>query len=247
MKISAAQTRPMKGDIQGNIAAHRALIDRAVADGVEFIVFPELSLTGYEPALARELAMDPGDTRLDVFQAVSDANRITIGVGVPTRNTGGICISLLFFQPHQARRAYSKSYLHPDEEPFFVRGRSSPHLRVNQTNIALAICYEISVPEHLEAALKSEPAIYVASVAKFVNGINKALERLSRVARDCSMPVLMTNCVGVSDGSPCAGKSSVWNDRGSLVGQLNDSDEGILAFDTETHEVIERVISADSR
>lgn len=242
MKICAAQTRPIKGDIQSNIANHKKLIDWAVADGVELIIFPELSLTGYEPTLAKELATDQGATRFDDFQAISDAHGITIGAGMPTKNEKGICISMLFFQPHKARRTYSKSYLHPDEEAVFVRGRSSPHLQVNQTNIALAICYEISVPEHLESALKSGPRIYVASVAKFVNGINKAIERLSKVAGDYSMPVLMSNCVGFSDGSPCAGKTSVWNHRGSLIGQLNDLDEGMLIFDTETHELIEKVI-----
>jgi predicted amidohydrolase len=56
------------------------------------------------------------------------------------------------------------------------------------------------------------------------------------------MIVLMANCIGFLDGGSCAGKTSVWNNEGSLIGQLNDSDEGILVFDTETHELIERVI-----
>jgi predicted amidohydrolase len=242
MKICAAQTRPIKGDIRGNIANHKKLIDRAVADGAGLIIFPELSLTGYEPTLAKELAVEQGDPRFDDFQAMSDADGITIGVGVPMKNEKGVCISMLLFQPHKARRAYSKSYLHPDEEAFFVRGRSSPHLRVKRTNVALAICYEISVPQHLESALKSGPGIYVASVAKFVTGITKAMERLSQVAGDWAMPVLMANCVGFSDGSPCAGKTSVWDNRGSLIGQLNDADEGVLIFDTETHELSEKVL-----
>jgi predicted amidohydrolase len=223
--------------MQGNLANHKKWIERAVADGVELIIFPELSLTGYEPPLAKELATDQDDPKLDDLQAMSDANGITIGVGVPTKHKTGICISLLLFQPHKARCIYSKSYLHPDEEAFFVPGWSSPHLQVNQTNIALAICYEISVPEHLESALKSGPGIYVA---KFVNGINKAIERLSSIARDGAMPVLMSNCVGFADGSQCAGKTSVWNNQGSLIGQLNESDEGMLIFDTDTHELIER-------
>jgi predicted amidohydrolase len=242
MKICAAQTRPIKGDIQANIDNHKKLIGLAVSDRADLVIFPELSLTGYEPALARELATDQGDSRFDDFQAISDTKQITIGVGVPTKSENGICICTLLFQPHQERRTYSKSHLHPDEEAFFVRGRSSPHLQVGQTTIALAICYEISVPEHLESALKFGPGIYVASVAKFVNGISKAIERLSSIARDCSMSVLMSNCVGFSDGNKCAGGTSVWDQGGSLIGQLNDSDEGMLVFDTETQEIIKRVI-----
>ena len=245
MKIGVAQTRPITGDIRANIANHKQWIERAVADGAELIIFPELSLTGYEPTLAKELATDQGDARFDCFQALSNANGITIGVGVPTTHETGIYISLLLFQPHRARHVYSKSYLHPDEEAFFVRGQSSPHLQVNQTTIALAICDEISVPEHLESALRSNPGMYVASVAKFINGIDKAIERLSSVARECSMPVLMSNCVGFADGGHCAGKTSVWNNRSALLGQLNDSDEGMLIFDTETQTLIERVAEVD--
>src|SRR5262245_2295899 len=227
MKIGISQTRPITGDVQGNIANHKQWIERAVADGVELIIFPELSLTGYEPTLAEDLATDEGDPRFDNFQALSDAHDITIGVGVPMKHEHGTCISLLLFQPHQARCVYAKSHLHPDKEAFFVRGRSTPHVRVKQTNVALAICYEISVPEHLESALGYGPGIYLTSVAKFVNGIDTALERLAQVAADCALPVVMANCVGVCDGGQCAGRTSVWNHRGSLLGQLNDADEGL--------------------
>ena len=242
MKNCAAQTRPIKGDIQSNIYNHKKVINLAVSSGAELIIFPELSLTGYEPELAKELATDQDDSRFDGFQAISDAEEITIGVGVPTKGEVGIYISMLLFQPHKGRRTYSKSYLHSDEEGFFVRGRSSPNIKVNQTNIALAICYEISVAEHLQSALEFGPEVYFASVAKFVNGVGKACERLSGIARDCSITVLMSNCVGISDGSQCAGRTSVWSKGGLLMAQLNDSDEGIIVFDTETHELIAKVI-----
>jgi predicted amidohydrolase len=238
MKICAAQTRPIRGDISANITIHEMLIHKAVARGAELIIFPELSLTGYEPTLAKELTVEKTDVRFDTFQTISNDSGITIGVGAPMKSERGVSISMLLFQPHEARSVYSKSYLHADEEPFFVPGHSSPHLRVQSTNVALAICYEISVAEHLTAALKLKPAIYFASVAKFVNGINKALERLSTIARDSSLPVLMSNCIGFSDGQQCGGHTSAWNSRGSIVGQLNDSDEGLLVFDTETQQLV---------
>lgn len=60
------------------------------------------------------------------------------------------------------------------------------------------------------------------------------------IRADCAMPVLMANCVGIADGSRCAGKTSVWNQCGSLIGQLNESDEGMLIFDTARQALIER-------
>ena len=56
MKIALVQARPVKGDIEANIAAHKRLIGLAVLNGADMIIFPELSITGYEPELANELA-----------------------------------------------------------------------------------------------------------------------------------------------------------------------------------------------
>ncbi|MBD0333132.1 MAG: carbon-nitrogen hydrolase family protein, partial [Chitinophagaceae bacterium] len=223
MKICVAQTRPVKGDIQCNIQNHKKLIVLAVSNGADTIIFPELSLTGYEPELSKELATNPDDSRFDDFQKISDTRQIIIGVGVPTKNTASTCISMVLFQPHKARQTYSKKYLHSDEEAFFVSGHSSIGLLGNKTNIALAICYELSVPEHAENAYKSGAEIYIASVAKSVDGVEKAIKRLSEIANKYSMTVFMSNSVGQSDGFECAGKSSIWNSKGLLVGQLNDT------------------------
>jgi predicted amidohydrolase len=54
MKIAVAQTRPIKGDISTNIKTHKKLIDLAISYKVDTIFFPELSITGYEPELAKE-------------------------------------------------------------------------------------------------------------------------------------------------------------------------------------------------
>lgn len=242
MKICVAQTRPVKGDIQRNIDNHKKLIDLAISNGADIVIFPELSLTGYEPKLAKELAMHQDDSRLDDFQKISDAKQITIGVGVPTKSRSGICISMVLFQPHQARQMYSKKYLHVDEEEFFISGQSFTDLRTDQTNIALSICYEISVPQHAEQAFKRGAEIYIASVVKFVNGGDKALKRLAGIAREYSMTVFMSNCVGQCDGEECAGKTSIWNKKGSVVGQLDDTNEGMLIFDPDTQELIERTL-----
>ncbi len=242
MKICVAQTRPIKGDIQSNIDNHKKLIDLAVSKGADIVIFPELSLTGYEPKLSKELATNQDDSRFADFQKIADTRQITIGVGVPTKNNTGICISMVLFQPHKARQTYSKKYLHPDEEEFFISGQSSIGLIGNKTNIALAICYELSVPEHAENAFKSGAEIYMASVVKSVNAVDKAIKRLSDIANKYSMTVLMSNCVGQSDGHECAGKTSIWNNKGLLVGQLNDTNEGIIIIDTDAQELIEKTI-----
>ncbi len=242
MKVCVAQTKPLKGDIQKNIEHHKMLINIAVSHGANMIIFPELSLTGYEPEISKELATTQNDSRFYDFQKISDSNDITIGVGVPTRNNAATSISMILFQPHAARQVYSKKYLHFDEEEFFISGENAACLIHNKNNIALSICYELSVPEHAENAHKNGANIYIASVAKFVNEIDKAVTRLSDIANTYSMTVLMSNCVGQSDGNQWAGKTSILNNKGALQAQLNDTNEGILIIDTDTQQVIMKMI-----
>ncbi|MGA1196974.1 MAG: carbon-nitrogen hydrolase family protein [Candidatus Latescibacterota bacterium] len=237
MKICVAQTKPVTGDIESNIEHHKKLIDLAILNGADTIIFPELSLTGYEPTLAKTLATHEDDSRFDDFQKIADTQAITIGVGVPLNVDVGICIGMVIFHPHEKRQVYSKKYLHADEMPFFVSGQNVTDFMAHKPNMALAICYELSVPEHAENAFRQDANVYIASVAKFKNGIEKAQQRLSEIAKRYSMTVLMSNCIGISDGGECAERTSVWQDDGKLVGQLDEVHEGILIFDTETQDM----------
>ena len=242
MRICVAQTRPVKGDVQSNIEKHKAFIDLATSNGADLVIFPELSVTSYEPELAKDLATDPDDRRFDELQRISDAKQVIIGVGVPTKNDAGVSISMVIFQPHEARQTYSKKYLHSDEEPFFTSGQSTVDLRGDGAKIAFAICYELSVPEHAENAFERGARIYIASAAKSAVGVARAVGRLSDIAAKYSMTVLMSNCVGRCDNFESAGRSSVWNDKGLLLGQLNDTEEGLLIINTNTQELIEKVL-----
>jgi predicted amidohydrolase len=237
MKICVAQTRPATGDIAANIEYHKTFIALAATNDADVIIFPELSLTGYEPSLAKELATEETDNRFDPFQQLSDTNQITIGVGVPITSTDGIHISMVLFQPNKPRQVNSKKYLHADEEPFFVSGNNISGLIINDTPVALAICYEISVPEHAENASKSGAQVYIASVAKTVKGVEKAWTGLSEIANKYGMTVLMSNSVGMCEDGECGGRSAAWNNKGSLLGELNDTEEGILILDTNKQTV----------
>ena len=236
MKICVAQTRAVKGNVGANIANHKNFVGLAVSHGAGMIVFPELSITGYEPTLAKALATNKEDDNFQELQDLSDSKDIIIAAGMPIETDQGISIGMIIFQPHQPRQTHFKQHLHPDEEPYFTKGAYQPVLMAK--HIALAICYEISVPAHAEQAYKNGTEIYIASVAKTATGVEKAIETLSEAAKKYSMTVLMSNFVGINDGSECTGQSSVWNNRGKLMEQLNAKDEGLIIFDSETHEII---------
>ena len=235
MKISVAQIKPFKGAIEKNIKAHLELIELAISEQVSALFFPELSITGYEPELAKSLATTQNDDRFDVFQKLSDLNNITIGFGVPTVGVSKPLVSMVLFQPNKERSTYSKQYLYQGEEAYFENGKKPCFIQIDNHKIAPAICYESSVSEHSDAAISQSATIYVAAVMTNLSGINKKLNVLSNLAKKHKIIVLMSNFVGISGGSESAGKSSIWNQNGKLKGQMNSKEEGLLIYDTDTN------------
>ena len=231
MNIAIAQLKPEKGNIPHNIATHTNCINKAVSLQARVILFPELSLTGYEPALANELAMTVDDKRLDVFNLLSDAENITICVGFPARTNAGIQIGMLIFQPRKKRTLYAKQLLHADEMPYFTAGTKQVIIDTDDVHIAPAICYESLQPTHAASAKQLGAGVYAASVAKSQPGIDKAYKYYRGLAKLYTMPVLMSNCVGFCDNFESVGSSAVWNVKGELVAALGKSEEGIIVFD----------------
>ncbi|MCA9912831.1 MAG: hypothetical protein KC496_05765, partial [Anaerolineae bacterium] len=58
VKIGLAQMYPKLGDVQANLETHLTMIADACEQGVELLIFPELSMTGYQVQdLVPEVAM----------------------------------------------------------------------------------------------------------------------------------------------------------------------------------------------
>lgn len=240
MKVAIAQIEAIKGNVEKNIENHLKWIKQAIKNKADMLVFPELSVTGYEPDLAEKLATSQDDVRLDEIQSLSDKNGITIGVGLPTKEENDTFVSMIIFQPHKERITYSKQYLYPPEESIFKAGKNPLVLNFETEIVSPAICYETSNKAHCEFAKRNKATIYIASVLSSINGIDTELKKLSGIAKNNNMVTLMANYVGESGGYKCAGKSSVWDTTGKLIGQLDSETEGILIYDTQTKEILKK-------
>ncbi|MCH2045190.1 MAG: carbon-nitrogen hydrolase family protein [Saprospiraceae bacterium] len=233
MKICIAQTQSEKGNIEKNIQNHLKMIEYSISLSADLIVFPELSITNYEPDLAKELAISIKDSILDPFQKLADKNQISIGIGMPTPSDSNPKISLLIFQPQQERIVYSKQLLHVDELPYFVSGTEQVYLTIGQHKIAFAICYESLQKEHFIHAHQNGAKLYIASVAKPQTGLEKAYEYFPKIAQEFNTPILLTNSLGFCDNFMSVGQSAVWDKYGKLLGQLNSQQQGLLIYDVE--------------
>jgi len=239
MRIGLAQIKPITGNIEANITLHTQSINTAIANKVDLIIFPELSITGYEPTLAKKLAINNSDQRFDIFQNTSDQNNISIAIGVPSIAEEGITISMLIFQPKLHKTLYSKQNLHKDEFPYFINGDKQIILNINGIKIAPAICYESLQYQHSENANTLGADIYIASVAKSKASIEKATIHYSKTAARYSMPILMVNAIGKNDTFESYGTTSIWNANGNLIGSLDKNTQGLIIYDTIKEKVIE--------
>jgi predicted amidohydrolase len=159
LTLAAAQSISIAGDVPANIERHLAFMRAAAGYGVQVLVFPELSLTGYEPALATELAIDPQDAVLSPLREMARALRLTTVVGMPVRlaSGAGVLIGALVLGADGALAVYTKQHLHPGEEVAFVAGHGGALLEWGEDRIAMAICADFSRPTHSYAAAQRGP------------------------------------------------------------------------------------------
>lgn len=237
MKICIAQTKSLKGAIKKNINNHLRLVKSAIELEADLIVFPELSITSFEPTLAQHLATTIEDEVFVPFQSLASENDLTIGVGMPTKTSHGVHISMLIFRPNGDSIVYSKQVLHSDELPHFVCGNSQTLLEIKGNTIALGICYETMHQQHFLTAQQKGADIHIASVAKAAGGVAKAYSHYPKMATEFSVPVLMSNSVGDCDNFLSTGQSAAWNKKGELIDQLDHENQGLLIYDTETDKV----------
>jgi len=215
--------------IAQNLQRHVDLIEQAVRNKVDYLLFPELSITGYirEGAVAR--AFDRSDERLLLFQKLATDNRITISVGVPLRVGEDLYISSLIYLPTGKCELYVKQYLHPGEEQFYQTSvHYAPHVQVADAVIANAICFDIENDEHVKNAVKSRSTVYAASIFYSENGIHGGLERLQNIAKLYSIPVVMSNYVGTCWNTVAGGMSTIYSQAGDIVVQGTARGECLL-------------------
>jgi predicted amidohydrolase len=229
MKIAAAQIKSYPNNTNENIKKHLRMIELAAEQNVDLILFPELSLTGYERELANELSFNENDTRLNIFRDKAIEQNMLIIVGAPITLNSILHIGSFIFLPNGSNYIYTKQYLHDGEEQYFSPNNSfNPLINFHNEKISIAICADISNSSHPANASENKTTLYVASFFYTPNGITKGYELLRSYAKEYSMNVLMANYIGTSYGIKAAGQSGFWNKEGELIAQLNNIEENLL-------------------
>nr|WP_314566366.1 carbon-nitrogen hydrolase family protein [uncultured Pseudomonas sp.] len=219
LTLAAAQSISIAGDVPANIERHLAFMHVAAEHNVQLLVFPELSLTGYEPSLAADLAIAPDDSVLAPLREMARALRLTAVVGMPVRLApdAGVSIGALVLGADGSLAIYTKQHLHPGEEVAFVPGQGGAALEWEDEQIALAVCADFSHASHPRLAAEAGATVYAAGVLVSEGGYAADSALLQGYAAEHGLLVLMANHGGPSGGYVCAGRSAIWAADGGLL------------------------------
>ena len=218
--VAAAQCGAVKGKIRENILIHKRFVCAAARNRADMVIFPELSLTGCEPQLAKDCSVNPDDKRLNALKLLSERYRMVIAAGAPVAGgKGKPFIGSIIFLPGKTPLVYTKHHLHDGEEVFFSVGRKNPFVKIQKERISLAICADIVHPEHARTAAANDISVYAAGVLISVSGYETDTGFLETYARTHKMMVVMANYGAPTGEYTAAGKSAVWHPGGQLLAQ----------------------------
>ena len=213
--IAAAQIPAVKGNIPVNARAHMQVVVQAHRQGVNCLVFPELSLTGYEPSLASDLALKVSDPCFMLLAQQATRYEMTIIVGAPADLAGAKpAIGAFIIQPNGQIICYRKQFLHPGEEVFFEPGDAHCVTQIGEHRLLNAICSDTSHAEHAAACASYEATIYAAGVVITAAGYEKDSEQMQGYAATHQVLVVMANHNGETGGYEPAGRSAIWDSQG---------------------------------
>ncbi len=234
LKIGLAQITPVLGDVTQNLAIHLETAGQAAADGVQLLIFPELSLTGYRLRdLAFDVAIEAAPENPVFAQLLEASRQLDMVVSfVETDRRQKFFIAAAYLSQgklaHLHRKVYLPTYGMFDEGRYFAWGDAIRAFDTGYGRAGLLICedfWHVSAPytlwldgADLLILISASPGRGLATAqkigsAKWVEHINQAYASLF------TNFVIHANRTGFEDGVTFWGGSTVYGPEGTLLAQ----------------------------
>ncbi len=248
--LGIAQICPALGDLEKNLTLHDTIVREATRQGVDLLLFPELSLTGYFlKDMVPSVALTSRDPRLDPLKQASREMAIVVGL-VEESPDHRFFNAAAYFEEGQLRHVHRKFYLPTyglfDEHRYFAPGESIQAFDSRFGRIALAICEDLWHPAvPYIAALDGAQVILCISASPgrgllpertFANAA--AWEHLNRAyAQLFTCFLCYCNRVGYEDGTCFWGGSEVIAPSGAVLLKAPQLEESLLHVTVDRREV----------
>jgi predicted amidohydrolase len=214
LSIAVAQPACVPHDLHANGSIHARAVRHA---RTRIVVFPELSLTGYE---LEAPAVDPGDLGLGpIVQACRESGSIAL-VGAPVAGPGDqTFIAMLAVDPAGVSVLYRKRWLGEAEGLRFTPGDDPTVLEVDGWRVGVGICRDTGVREHVERMAELGVDVYCAGLVHLPEELGEQEARAMSLARRSGASVAFASFAGPTGGgySQTAGSSTIWASTGKVL------------------------------
>jgi len=245
LRVGLAQINTTVGDLEGNAAKVLDYVERARAQGVDLVSFPELTITGYPP---EDLLLRPQfiEDNVAALRRVAEGCRgITAVVGFVDSNEDIYNAAAII---HDGRLVdiYHKQFLPNygvfDENRYFQTGGRSPVYVVAGVGVGVSVCEDIWYPGDptRAQALAGAQVIINVNGSPFHMGKRRFREQmLATRASDYAVFLCYTNQVGGQDELVFDGASMVLSPWGEVLTRAAAFQEELLVSDLNLEEVFQ--------
>ena len=258
--LALAQIAPTLGDLAQNIAVHQEKIAESRAAGADLVIFPELSLTGYQlQDLAPEVAMRRADPRLAALAKLTSGGPSAVVSFVESTDDHRLFAAAALLEGgevrHVARKCYLPTYGLFDERRFLAAGDAIRATRAalggsaaGDVGIGIGVCEDFWHPT-LPAILAQDGAELLINVAAGPargasvdadQGLGSAASwgtLLRATAALTTSYVAFTNRVGVDESLIFWGGSRVIGPDGVVIAEAPLFEEALLLAEIDLDEV----------
>ena len=194
--------------------------DAILSAKARLVVFPELSLTGYElgsePVALTDPALRP------IVDACAAMDSVAL-VGAPIEEGGRRFIAALRIDGSGVGVAYRKSHVGGDEVGRFSAGDSPTVIDIDGWRVGLGICKDTGVAEHTAGIASLGVDVYVAGLVHTPEQLGEQDARGRRIAQACDSYVVFASFAGPTGGgyATTAGSSTIWAPDGSVIARAS--------------------------
>lgn len=245
LRIGLAQIDTVVGDPAANGQQVAAAVRQAAGLGVDLLVFPELTLSGYPPEDLLLRADFVGACERELWRLATVCQEIPVVlVGLPRQGAGGLENVAAVLAGGAVAACYAKQHLPNygvfDERRYFAPGRQPLLLRWRGWRVGVTVCEDIWLadgPWLAEARAGAELLVNL-SASPFERGRPALRDRMLGVrALDGQAYVASCNLVGGQDELVFDGTSGVYGPDGAVLARAPGFETALVVADLDPSRV----------
>ena len=258
MRILLVALNAQEGDLDGNLAAHIAMLREAATQGCDVAVFPEFSLTGsVEPSRHPERAVTLDAAPVQALLEATWRTGVAAVFGIAERLDDRFHITQIYGHSGQLDGVYRKRHLGDDELSYRV-GQGAGVFQLGSARFGVTICAEGGVDfpwtEAVDGGAEviffcSAPGLYTrrSDAASWRRGyawwVSHGLGQAVRHARRLAVPVAMATQAGRGKHQDFPGLAALVLPSGE-VARLPDGRAGSLVVEVAADVIVDPIREA---